>query len=726
MGSVPVFQDPYGENGKSPTQIDRLIGTAYDVVRDVAENLEYVKHVSAHLVQIYRVYQSVDGIDVLHENIEGLEELLAHLDEIILVATNMEDLILVAQNMNLIDELSQNMVQLLAIHENLDAILDAGGTVIVSDTPPSSIIQGKLWWDSDSGDLFAYYDDGSSGQWIQVNIANPVYNWTEITGKPTTFPPSGHIHSEYVKDTGDTMTGNLTIAPPATLHATLFLKSLGVTANAVVGQTVNPNTGAGSDRWAMFLGDTRAESGTAIGSDFQLRRYNNVGAVIDSPIIIARDTGIPYFKNGLQTPLPHESDHEGTVATIGYVEQAVSGIDEILGSTFKVYGKDVIHVPPDGDIGKTSLAYGDGLKKSVSSISPEGMFNVAVGFRSLLEMTTGSYNTLTGYQSGSLITTGRYNTGAGVNALCNLTTGSGNTAFGMGAIFGDPPTPDDPSTVGDWSFNTAVGFQSMYEIASGASYNIGIGVSALANPGVSKGLSGDYNNGVGGAVMHNLENGNYNQAFGYAALADLVAGNNNIAIGHNTGRGLTIGSGNVIIGHGIVGLTAGLTNTLILATGDGTRAVVGSPAGVAVLGTNTNDVGLAGYSGEYRETNTAATAAVVLTSNIPKTVAQLTLTAGDWDVFGWVAFTTVATTSVTRLWGSVSMAANAIDQVTPGASCMETFPATVPGAATAFRYPVGHRRVSIAASSLVYLTALGTFTLGSLSAWGKIWARRAR
>ena len=43
--------------------------------------------------------------------------------------------------------------------------------VTVSDNPPStsSAIPGELWWESDTGDLFVYYDDGNSQQWVMAN-----------------------------------------------------------------------------------------------------------------------------------------------------------------------------------------------------------------------------------------------------------------------------------------------------------------------------------------------------------------------------------------------------------------------------------------------------------------------------------------------------------------------------------------------------------------------------
>jgi hypothetical protein len=38
--------------------------------------------------------------------------------------------------------------------------------VTIADTPPGGPIAGNLWWESDSGQMFIYFNDGSSSQWV--------------------------------------------------------------------------------------------------------------------------------------------------------------------------------------------------------------------------------------------------------------------------------------------------------------------------------------------------------------------------------------------------------------------------------------------------------------------------------------------------------------------------------------------------------------------------------
>jgi hypothetical protein len=43
--------------------------------------------------------------------------------------------------------------------------------VYIGDIPPAAPINGQLWWESDSGNSFIRYADGSSNQWVQFNTA---------------------------------------------------------------------------------------------------------------------------------------------------------------------------------------------------------------------------------------------------------------------------------------------------------------------------------------------------------------------------------------------------------------------------------------------------------------------------------------------------------------------------------------------------------------------------
>ena len=44
-----------------------------------------------------------------------------------------------------------------------------GPPVAISDTPPSAAVSGDLWWDSVGGQLYVYFTDSDSSQWVVAN-----------------------------------------------------------------------------------------------------------------------------------------------------------------------------------------------------------------------------------------------------------------------------------------------------------------------------------------------------------------------------------------------------------------------------------------------------------------------------------------------------------------------------------------------------------------------------
>ena len=44
-----------------------------------------------------------------------------------------------------------------------------GANVTVSSNPPGTASNGDLWWDSDLGELYIYYTDGDSNQWVETS-----------------------------------------------------------------------------------------------------------------------------------------------------------------------------------------------------------------------------------------------------------------------------------------------------------------------------------------------------------------------------------------------------------------------------------------------------------------------------------------------------------------------------------------------------------------------------
>lgn len=174
---------------------------------------------------------------------------------------------------------------------------------------------------------------------------------------------------------------------------------------------------------------------------------------------------------------------------------------------------------------------------------------------------TDGYNTFMGINSGNFTMTGStgtqgsYNTAFGNNTLTLNTTGNFNTAIGKGAL--------PANTTG--SENTSIGYRTL-ELNT-----TGVRNTALGNLALRPVVSGSDNTGIGYGSLGSATD-IQNSALGAYSAGDITSGHGNLILGYNTGRGITTGSGNTIVGNAIGSLATGLTNNIIFASGDTTRA----------------------------------------------------------------------------------------------------------------------------------------------------------
>lgn len=131
---------------------------------------------------------------------------------------------------------------------------------------------------------------------------------------------------------------------------------------------------------------------------------------------------------------------------------------------------------------------------------------------------------------------------------------------------------------------------------------------------------------------------------------------------------------------------------------------------------------VAGTLGEEKSAEVIVDDAVALVTATAKTIVQLSLPAGDWDVTGVVTFLPAALTSITKLSQSISTTTN-----THGSNKNKKanhMAAVVPNAEAIGDTPTV--RINIAVTTIIYLIAQATFTVDTLSAYGYLRARRVR
>jgi hypothetical protein len=240
------------------------------------------------------------------------------------------------------------------------------------------------------------------------------------------------------------------------------------------------------------------------------------------------------------------------IANAGYKLQVVGGKillntdgDNLILSNHKATGSQGYNIWIGG--GGQSVTYSSGN---------DGSFNVSLGISALQNVTSGFANMGIGAYALQQTTTGYQNMAMGWYSLVSNTTGHDNMGIGNNCLLSNSTG----------SSNTGIGSSVMYNNTTGYQ-NTAIGTSALFNN-----VTGYQNVAIGTGALINNTTAN-NTGIGNTSLYDLNDGWSNTAIGWNTGRGIVHGYGNTIIGAGVSGLDANLSNTVIIADGDGHQRI---------------------------------------------------------------------------------------------------------------------------------------------------------
>ena len=138
--------------------------------------------------------------------------------------------------------------------------------------------------------------------------------------------------------------------------------------------------------------------------------------------------------------------------------------------------------------------------------------------------------------------------------------------------------------------------------------------------------------------------------------------------------------------------------------------------------TPTNNNAVPGALGEYVSATVLVGAAVGLTTATAATIASVSLTPGDWDVWGEVWFAiSVGTTDVRA-------ALNTAAGTLPTAPAVGVSLSVFNDSSTAANPVIatGPCRILLSVTTTVYLVAQAGFAAGTAAAYGKMTARRER
>ena len=191
----------------------------------------------------------------------------------------------------------------------------------------------------------------------------------------------------------------------------------------------------------------------------------------------------------------------------------------------------------------------------------------------------------------------------------------------------------------------------------------------------------------------------------------MTATNNivNVPLSGHTGTGSFVGSTSPTL----------VTPTLGSATA---TSLAFSPTTGSIIGTTAADNASAGYVGEFVSSNISyASRATVTSSTGVQDLTSISLTKGDWDVWGNMQYFPAASTVVGQVTGWISTASATL----PDPSVwFITITSHTTGVNWGCQCPI--LRLSIASTTTVYISGVAVWNTSTMQFCGGIYARRIR
>lgn len=380
-----------------------------------------------------------------------------------------------------------------------------------------------------------------------------------------------------------------------------------------------------------------------------------------------------------------------------------------------------------GDSAGNNSTFSVGQSVAIGSTALQGAISggssvasVVIGYAAGQALTSGTQAALLGWSAGTLATTMPQLTAIGYSAFSAATTsGAYNTGLGAGVgVSGATSVVSHTSGAGNTYLGgragsnsatcanaIALGRDACTQIATGTTsgtFGPGFAIGSSAFPVGFRGDGTIIPSTTGGAgFMKKIINGT-------AYYCPLFADASTTMTGSGTG--------------GIAGTTSPTFVTPILGAASATSLSFSSTSGI--IGNTSGSGSATGSVGEIISASISSGSAVSCSNGVNNTVMSISLTAGDWDIVGNVAFIGNSTTTVTTVaaWISAGSAAG-VDYhlgsffTYPSSSAVFT---TIPAIGQAAP-PIS---LTISSPTTVYLMCYTAFAVSTLGACGYITARR--
>ena len=199
--------------------------------------------------------------------------------------------------------------------------------------------------------------------------------------------------------------------------------------------------------------------------------------------------------------------------------------------------------------------------------------------------------------------------------------------------------------------------------------------------------------------------------------------NTNIGVG--TGTSLALGGATIGTNAlAVTGTTLHNSNvTFVSGAVDSSTGFTPSQTN-GIVGTTTNNSANAGSVGELVEQNIASGSAVALTTTTATNIASISLTAGDWDVWGETCTNNPGTSTISYIFNAINTTSATLPTA-PNGGAMALAQYTYPAGANNYLY-TGMKRLSLSATTTVYLIGYVVFGVSTMGMYGYIGARRRR
>lgn len=220
-------------------------------------------------------------------------------------------------------------------------------------------------------------------------------------------------------------------------------------------------------------------------------------------------------------------------------------------------------------------------------------------------------------------------------------------------------------------------------------------------------------------------------------LNGVTDGTKDLSISALTVAGTATLNGNINLGNASaddITVTGSIASTIPIKTDDsfdiGTTSLrLNQVHAHEYYGTQTNDSATAGYIGQIITGSLVRSSATSLVSATAKTVTSISLTAGNWLIFGALGITPGGTTVFSDANISYSLTTNTfpgVDTIAVPTSGEVWISPTLPSTGFAAAWPVPCARIILASTTTVYLVVSMTFSVSTCTAFGSISGIRCR